>query len=131
MINANILMPGSKAWLMQAVTISLYTNARAADSDVLPDTKNNDKQGCWDDVFLPKGQQRGSRLWLLARSTINQQTLNTVQDMLHECLDWLLVDYLKKLDITVTRLGSAAVQFNLVLWISDSEKFTMEIPYAF
>lgn len=59
--------------LRRAVTISLFSWRRAASDDALDDA---DRQGWWGDCAPSEaGDQIGSRLWLLRRRTLTDDTL--------------------------------------------------------
>lgn len=76
--------------LPRAVIISLFTWGRARPADQLPGA---DRCGWWGDSFAPvPGDRIGSRLWLLARSTITQQTLTRAKEYAQEALAWLVAD---------------------------------------
>lgn len=90
-------------WLSNAITISLFTDARASDDDELPDG-GTDKRGYWGDIDLDADESLGSKLWLLKRSKITQDTLNKVHDYITEALQWLIDDeHLLTVDVTVER----------------------------
>jgi phage gp46-like protein len=72
--------------LQTAVTVSLLTDRLAEPGDVLPD--NLGPRGWWADGY--NGQRIGSRLWLLKRAVLTQNTLNLAQDYANEALAWLV-----------------------------------------
>lgn len=74
--------------LMTAVTVSLFTDRRAADDDQLLDG-SRDRRGWWGDTA---DQQIGSRIWLLERSKRTQPTLQLAQAYIAEALQWLIDD---------------------------------------
>jgi phage gp46-like protein len=75
--------------LASAVLISLFTDARAAADDVIPDG-SGDPRGWWADGD-PEGPI-GSKLWLRLRSKITQDTLNLVKGDIAQALAWLIED---------------------------------------
>ena len=94
--------------LQTAIIISLFTDRRANDDDVIPDGSNN-KRGWWADAFpAVDGQGRssvasagsagatndkiGSRLWLLHREKDMQLVVNRAHDYAVEALQWLVDD---------------------------------------
>jgi len=79
-----------------AVIMSIFTNRRASDDDVLP-PGSDDKQGSWMDSFADvEGDKIGSRLWLLARAKLTADTVAKVKFYLDECLAWLVTDGIAK-----------------------------------
>lgn len=78
--------------LETAILISLFTDRRAEDGDVLPEGET-DRKGWWADEFAPvDGDKIGSRLWLLKRSKQTPQVLSRADEYAHESLQWLLED---------------------------------------
>ncbi|EKN3738784.1 MULTISPECIES: phage GP46 family protein [Yersinia] len=82
--NADILLDDS---LSTAVIISLFTDRRALDSDVLPAGPNTDKRGWWGDAF--QSRPMGSRLWLLSREKQMASVLTRAKTYAAEALSWL------------------------------------------
>lgn len=87
--------------LRTAIALSLFTDARANDGDVIPDG-TTDRRGWWGDVAPPANAptdapwRSGSRLWLLSREKQTAETARRAEDYCREALDWL------------TRLGVAS-----------------------
>lgn len=79
--------------LHTAVLISLFTDRRAAPSDVIPDG-TSDRRGWWADIDTNGNlDEWGSRLWLLDRSkSPTQAVLNQAVGYCKEALQWLLDD---------------------------------------
>jgi phage gp46-like protein len=76
--------------LPRAVIISLFSWGRALPDDELPGT---DRMGWWGDSFPQvAGDRIGSRLWLLARTTIRTATPAKVREYATEALAWLIAD---------------------------------------
>lgn len=74
--------------LETAVIISLFSDRRVLPEEI--DKNSDDLRGWWGDEFSETpGDQIGSRLWLLDRSKIGQETRNRVQEYASEALDWL------------------------------------------
>lgn len=89
--------------LVRAVVISLFTWRRAK-----PDDKHEGvRWGWWGDGLDDLSNDRiGSRLWLLAREKITQQTLVRARDYAEEALQWLLDDAVAtKITVTAERIG--------------------------
>ncbi len=111
------------AGLQTAVIISLFTDRRAEDDDVLPDDAtgpfglshkgSGDRRGWWADwyqegVSVPDGtspstptDRIGSRLWLLRREKQVQDVLDRAVEYGEEALQWLVDDAVAA-SVTVT-----------------------------
>ncbi|WP_086733835.1 phage GP46 family protein [Erythrobacter colymbi] len=84
-----------------AILISLFTDARAADDETLPEA-GGDRRGWWGDAYArdlrpDAGTARdvnriGSLLWLLSRSKITARTLAQAKQACEEALAWLVRD---------------------------------------
>ena len=84
--------------LSRAVVISLFTWQRASQSD---EVDNDQHMGWWGDTFAEnKGDKIGSKLWLLLRQKVTEETLNRAQEYAYESLKWLIDDGICS-DITV------------------------------
>ena len=70
-------------WLKSAVWMSLGTDRRAENDDVLPGG-DGDKRGWWGDSF--RQRRIGSRLWLLERQKITADTLLRAEEYAAEAL---------------------------------------------
>lgn len=84
--------------LSRAVVISLFTWQRASQTD---EVDNDQRMGWWGDTFAEnKGDKIGSKLWLLLRQKITEETLNRAQEYAYDALKWLIDDGICS-DITV------------------------------
>lgn len=78
--------------LYTAVIISLFTDRRANNDDVLPGDAS-DKRGWWADAFpIAPDDRIGSRLWLLSREKQLPSVLNRAQQYAREALQWMIDD---------------------------------------
>lgn len=78
--------------LETAIVISLFTDRRANDDDVLP-SGGDDRRGWWGDTFAEvDGDRIGSRLWLLAREKQLPEVLVRAKQYAEEALQWLIDD---------------------------------------
>lgn len=75
--------------LETAVLLSLYTDRRALDEDVLPDN-GTDRRGWWCDAYSNRLQ--GSRLWLLSREKDLDSVLRRAEQYAKEALAWVIED---------------------------------------
>lgn len=84
--------------LSRAVVISLFTWQRASQSD---EVDNDQRMGWWGDTFAEnKGDKIGSKLWLLLRQKVTDETINRAQEYAFDALKWLIDDGICS-DITV------------------------------
>lgn len=101
--------------LETAVYVSLFTDARAKPSDLLPPGVT-DRRGWWGNAVPDAdGETRpiGSRLWLLRRAARRPDTLLRAREMMDEALAWFVEDGIAE-KVTVearwaspTRMGAA------------------------
>ncbi|WP_137860804.1 phage GP46 family protein [Variovorax sp. 3P27G3] len=88
--------------LSTAVFISLFTDRRANEDDVLPD--GTDPRGWWADAM--EGQRIGSRLWLLERARNLPEVMHLAEEYALEALAWLIEDRVaKKVTATAAAVG--------------------------
>jgi phage gp46-like protein len=78
----NLLSYGND--LATAVIISIFTDAQADPSDVIPDN-TTDPRGWW-------GGEIGSRVWLHARGKATPDLPGVVQQDVSDCLQWMIDD---------------------------------------
>lgn len=90
--------------LQTAVMVSLFTDRRATDDDVLPPGET-DRRGWWGEQL--DGQPIGSRLWLLRRAKRMPETLRLARDYIREALAWLIDDALASRIDVETEWGAA------------------------
>lgn len=76
------------AGLETAVTISLYTDARASAEDGLADGQN--PRGWWGEQFLEPAGPLGSKLWILRRHNLTDDTVLLAADYAKEALAWMV-----------------------------------------
>jgi phage gp46-like protein len=78
--------------LETAVILSLFTDRRAEDDDIIPDG-TADRRGWWADAWPEiAGDRIGSRLWLLSREKQRREVLNRAREYAREALAWLVAD---------------------------------------
>lgn len=79
--------------LRSAVIISLFTDRRAGAEEV--PAEDPDRRGWWGDMVPElKGDQIGSKLWLLAREKQTEETRKRFQEYAQEALAWMIEDNL-------------------------------------
>ncbi|MFJ3112310.1 phage GP46 family protein [Pseudomonas putida] len=115
-----------EALLRRAVTISLFTWRRAGADDQLDDA---DRKGWWgDSVPTEPGDQIGSRLWLLQRRTITQDTLRDAQEYAEEALRWMTEDQIVTA-VTVTVERQDINRVNLQVRLTESNGETLQLAF--
>ena len=73
--------------LETAVLMSLFLDRRAEPDDEIPDG-DDDPRGYWGDAFSAvEGDRTGSRLWLLRRSKLTDETLTRAREYSIEALE--------------------------------------------
>ena len=115
--------------LPSLVWLSLFTDARAEDDDVLPDSEGDPvyRGGVWFDTFTK--DKLGSRLWLLARSPINSTTLLQAKGYAMEALAWMITDgFVARIDVDVVRVDFQTVKMDVLLYKADGK--TVAVNYS-
>ena len=75
-----------------AVILSLFTDARADDDDVLP-VAGGDRRGWWGDAYADTpGDVMGSKLWLLEREKQTPDVLVRADQYAQDALAWMITD---------------------------------------
>ncbi len=75
-----------------AIVLSLFSDARAADDDVLPNP-GGDRRGWWGDAYAEvPGDVWGSKLWLLGRSVTSADVVARCEQYASEALAWMTED---------------------------------------
>lgn len=76
--------------LARSVIISIFTWKRAGIDDVLP---GSTREGWWGDTYADvRNDEIGSKLWLLYREKLTDETLLRAKEYVEESLKWLLED---------------------------------------
>nr|DAH64517.1 MAG TPA: hypothetical protein [Caudoviricetes sp.] len=112
--------------LPRAVINSLFSWKRAEDDDELPGTS---REGWWADSFNDDGDRFGSRLWLLSRSKITDETLLRAEEYAQEALQWLIDDGVA-VSIDVKAERGEKEQLDLVITISQPEQKDLTARFA-
>ena len=108
------------------MTIRLLTWRRAGPDDPLDD---DDRKGWWADcVPTVAGDQIGSRLYLLQRRTITQDTLRDAKEYAEEALRWMTEDgVVSAVTVTATRQDTA--RMNLVVLLTELNGETVQLAF--
>ncbi|MDU5780389.1 MAG: phage GP46 family protein [Pantoea sp.] len=108
--------------LTRAVVISLFTWRKAGQDDA-PEEVN----GWWGDTYPTVQNDRiGSRLYLLKRSKLTNQTPLKAREYITEALQWLTADGVAaRVDVTAQRLGINAMSASAVIQKQDGTTLTL------
>lgn len=110
--------------LVRAVIISLFTWRRANADDVT----EGDKMGYWGDAIAPPAanDRIGSRLWLLRRAKLTQQTFNDAREYAQEALAWLVEDgAANRVDVLTERYGVDGLAMAVQIVRMDGSAITL------
>ncbi|WP_334469895.1 phage GP46 family protein [Arsenophonus sp. PmNCSU2021_1] len=110
--------------LRRAVMISLFTWRRAE-----PDDDTDTPFGWWGDTWPTVQNDRiGSRLHLLKRSTLTNQTVQKAKEYIAQALTWMTDDGIAlRVDIEVIRSGIDKLTATVTLTLPDHYTKTMTI----
>lgn len=80
--------------LLTSVYVSLFTDAKAAEDDILPDIRSTDRRGWWGDAVNAdlKTDKIGSLLWLLERSSGTEDITTKAKIYIQEALEWMITE---------------------------------------
>lgn len=111
------------------VLISLFTDARAAESDTLPDA-TNDLRGWPGDTFYDKPW--GSKLWLLYREKLTTDVRNRAVKYTEDALAWMLVDdgqgrMAKSVTVTGSIPRFQTLALTIVIVKPDDQEITLTV----
>lgn len=99
------------SWLQNAVTISLFTDARASLEEA---GTQQDLRGYWGDSELPDGESLGSKLWLLQREKVTRDVISKARDFAEEALQWLVEEnHLLSLQVRAERTDLDSIAFQI------------------
>lgn len=75
----------------------------------------------WDSTWPAVQNDRyGSRLWLLQRSKLTNQLVQTVRGYIRECLQWMIDDgVVSRIDLDIRRTGINELGNSITLWRRD------------
>lgn len=109
--------------LTRAVIISLFTWRRKNPDDDYPAV-----MGWWGDSFPNVENDRiGSRLYLLNRQKVTNQTANLARGYIREALEWMIEDGVcVGNEITVTRTDLQTLATTIVIFQQDGNRHSLE-----
>lgn len=101
-----------------AITITLGTDARASNNDILPKGYTT-QRGYWANNLL--GINLGCKLWLLHRSILSNTTVVLAKQYLLDGFQWMIDDgIISTLDVKVNRVGLRQLNFELIFVRPDT-----------
>ncbi len=117
--------------LETAVIISLFTDRRANNDDILPEINSDDMRGWWgDQTNNIQDDQIGSRLWLLDRAKTTEENIIRCKQYVRESLQWMLDDGVAvKMNVNVERQGDPGndrLVFAVELFKRDGNKVSLQ-----
>lgn len=115
--------------LENMVLISLFTDTRAEDNEVLP-KETPDRKGWWGDALLDSNI--GSRLWLLQREKIGNRLFTLAKQYCEDALAWMKEDgIIDAVEINISRDPSNInrIKINGVMLKVDSGQLGFEYFY--
>lgn len=114
------------AALTRAVIISLFTWRRAANDDPLDDEQ---RYGWWGDSFPAAADDRiGSRLWLLQRVRLNEQTRLDAEHYAREALQWLIEDgHCRAVEVLAQRRTANRLDLRTALILNDGKRLDINL----
>ena len=112
--------------------VSLFSDARADDDDQLLASTDGkrDRRGWWAEGLGDDPNDRfGSRLWLLSRAKVTDETKALAVDYAREALDWIVADGLAE-SVEVELLDSSSVDVGLLVRIirGDGRNVVLQFP---
>lgn len=109
--------------LQTAIELSLFTDLRALDTDVLPGN-STDRRGFWGGVI-------GSRLWLLQRSKQTLDVLALAKQYALEALQWLLDDQVAAtVDVTTAFVAPGVLGISVAITRPAGMTQAFQFSYA-
>ncbi|MDD0972443.1 phage GP46 family protein [Pseudomonas fontis] len=114
------------ASLNRAVLISLFSWRRAEPDDPVDDEQ---RYGWWGDSFPGVANDRiGSRLWLLQRVRLTEQTRRDAEFYAREALQWLIDDgHCRAVEVLGERAGINRLNLRTTLVLNDGERLDINL----
>lgn len=105
------------AGLTTAVLVSLFTDRRAEPDDPLdPLSPTGDRRGWAGDLLQPAGDRYGSRLWLLQRAKMTDDTALLAQQYALESLQWAVDQGIAtSVDVQAERVGLETLSLTVAM----------------
>ena len=136
-LTLSALTPGTREWLEQAVTISLFTDARLPEGAPAPDD-SGDRRGHWADLWLPVNESLGSLLWTLRREKLTRPTINRAADLARDALRWMIsTPYVTAVNVAADRAEPSPIDPLSATWtlallitltLASGEQLPIDLP---
>ncbi|MEC4728165.1 phage GP46 family protein [Shewanella sp. D64] len=109
--------------LTHAVLQSVLNHARSTSNDRAR-MENNERGGCWHEVYVPA---IGSRDWTLSREKLTEQTVIRAKSFIDDALQWLVDEgHIMSFSVEVKRLSGTAI--SRVVTVNMNDATSLEIP---
>lgn len=115
--------------LVRAVVISLFTWRRASPQDIV----DGERFGFWGDMVEPSvaNDKIGSRLWLLSRAKIVNETFSRAREYALEALQWLIDDGVaSKVEVLAERFGVSGLALVCTIYRVNADPLTLRFDKA-
>ncbi len=110
--------------LARAVVNSLLSWRRASDSDDVPGMT---REGWWADSYT-ENDQFGSRLWLLQRAKLTNETLSRAREYALEALRWMIDDGVAG-DVSAVAERSASDRLDLMITVTKPDRTELSMRF--
>ncbi len=116
--------------LETAILISLFSDTRVESEEL--SAGDSELRGFWGDaVDNPDQINTGSKLWLLERSKITDETLESARQYCIDALQWLLDDGVAgSLEVEVTRLDNFSIGIEIQISRPTGENLNFKYDYV-
>lgn len=106
------------AGLTTAVLVSIFTDRRAeADDPLDPLADDGDRRGWVGDLLEEPGDRWGSRLWLLSRAKLTEETRLLVEQYVAESLSWAVdKGVADRVEVNATIVPPQTISFRAALY---------------
>lgn len=117
--------------LQSAVARSLFTDARADQSDILP-AGQTDRRGWWgDDVSELDDDRYGSKLWLLEREKQTEAVRLRYEKYARDALQWLIDDLVTdRIEVTASYPSRGLVTLEVLIYRPETDKVEYRYNYV-
>lgn len=110
-----------------AIWVSLFTDARASESQVL--VPENRRGWLGNLVSEVEERQLGGFLWLSEQRRLTQETLNEVIDYARKCLNWFVEDNVaQKIEVTGSIVPRSGIELEITITASDGKTVNHYVP---
>ena len=115
--------------LETAAIVSLFTDRRAGDNDELPATET-DRRGWWGNDYEERGDEVGSKLWLLRREKQMRSVVLRAEEYARDALRWMIGDRVAR-EVRVAGSIPRPGWLHLQIDITRPDGRNMNLKYAY